>query len=103
LQASFPLGGDEGFPGLHIGELRGDREAMVRVLLTYTIRRPFVARAEVASGRSATGGSALSTAGWIFGGRAGFGADTPVGPVRFEYGVAKDGRSAFFVRLGQWF
>jgi NTE family protein len=103
LQATFPLGGDEGFPGLHIGELRGDREAMVSVLLTYTIRRPFVARAEVASGRSATGGSALSTTGWIFGGRAGFGADTPVGPVRFEYGVTKNGRSAVFVRLGQWF
>jgi predicted acylesterase/phospholipase RssA len=103
LQASFPLGGDEGFPGLHIGELRGDREAMVSVLLTYTIRRPFVARAEIATGRSATGGSALSTAGWIFGGRAGFGADTPVGAVRLEYGVAESGRSAFFVRLGQWF
>jgi NTE family protein len=103
LRASFPLGGDEGFPGLHIGELRGDREAMASVLLTYTIRRPFVARVEVASGRSATGGSALSTRGWIFGGRAGFGADTPVGPVRFEYGVAEKGRTAFFVRLGQWF
>ena len=103
LQESFPLGGDDGFPGLHIGELRGDREAMASVLLTYTIKRPFVARAEVASGRSATGGPALSTAGWIVGGRAGFGADTPVGPVRFEYGVTKDGRSAVLVRLGQWF
>src|SRR4051812_26349761 len=103
LQATLPLGGDEGFPGLHIGELRGDRESMARLLLTYTIRRPFVARAELASGRSATGGPALTTSGWIFGGRIGLGADTPVGPVRFEYGVASGGRDAFFVRLGQWF
>src|SRR3954467_13496196 len=103
LQATFPLGGDEGFPGLHIGELRGDRESMARVLLTYTIRHPFVARAERASGRSATGGPALTTSGWIFGGRIGLGADTPVGPVRFEYGLASGGRNAFFVRLGQWF
>ena len=103
LQATFPLGGDEGFPGLHIGELRGDRESMARVLVTYTIRGPFVARAEVASGRSATGGPALSAHGWVFGGRIGLGAETPVGPVRFEYGVATEGRTALFVRLGQWF
>jgi hypothetical protein len=76
---------------------------MARLLLTYTIRRPFVARAEFASGRSATGGPALTTSGWIFGGRIGLGAETPVGPVRFEYGVASGGRNAFFVRLGQWF
>ena len=31
------------------------------------------------------------------------GADTPVGPVRFEYGVALHGRNAVFVRLGRWF
>jgi len=31
--------------------------------------------------------------------RAGVGADTPVGPVRFEYGLATHGRGAFFVRL----
>jgi hypothetical protein len=103
LQATFPLGGDDGFPGMHIGELRGDRESMASLLLTYSIRRPFVARAELASGRSATGGPALTTSGWIFGGRLGLGAETPVGPVRFEYGLASGGRNAFFVRLGQWF
>jgi outer membrane translocation and assembly module TamA len=40
---------------------------------------------------------------WIVGARAGLGAETPVGPVRFEYGVASGGRGAVFVRLGRWF
>jgi outer membrane translocation and assembly module TamA len=31
------------------------------------------------------------------------GADTPVGPVRFEYGLADEDRGAFFVRIGRWF
>jgi hypothetical protein len=35
--------------------------------------------------------------------RAGVGAETPVGPVRLEYGVANGGRGAVFVRLGRWF
>ena len=102
-QASFPLGGEDGFPGLHIGERRGDREALLRVLLTYVLRGPLVGRLEVATGRSAIGGPVLGSAGWIVGARAGVGAETPVGPVRFEYGVGSGGRGAVFVRLGRWF
>ena len=40
--------------------------------------------------------------GWVGGIRAGFGADTPVGPVRFEYGYSTEDRGAVFVRLGEW-
>ena len=29
LQATFPLGGEDGFPGLHLGERRGDREVVL--------------------------------------------------------------------------
>jgi predicted acylesterase/phospholipase RssA len=103
LQATFPLGGEDGFPGLHLGERRGDREAMVGVLVTYGLKGPFVGRVELATGRSALGGPALDSDGWITGVRAGVGAETPVGPVRFEYGVASGGRGAVFVRLGRWF
>jgi NTE family protein len=103
LQATFPLGGDDGFPGLHIGELRGDREVFVDLLLTYPLKAPFVGRLEAAAGRSATGGDLIAGDGWVGGARIGLGAETPVGPVRFEYGLATEGRSAFFVRLGRWF
>lgn len=102
-QATFPLGGEDGFPGLHIGERRGDREALLRLLLTYVLKGPFVGRVEVATGRTALGGPVLGSSSWIVGARAGVGAETPVGPVRFEYGVASGGRGAVFVRLGRWF
>jgi predicted acylesterase/phospholipase RssA len=103
LQATFPLGGEDGFPGLHLGERRGDREAMLGLLITYGLKGPFVGRVELATGRSALGGPAVGSDGWIAGARAGVGAETPVGPVRFEYGVASGGRGAVFVRLGRWF
>ena len=47
--------------------------------------------------------AAFPGGGWTAGVRAGVGAETPVGPVRFEYGVALRGRDALFVRLGRWF
>jgi predicted acylesterase/phospholipase RssA len=101
-QATFPLGGDDGFPGLHLGERRGDREALVGVMLTYTLQGPFVGRVELVAGRSASGGPLLDANGWITGVRAGVGAETPLGPVRFEYGITGE-RGAVFVRLGRWF
>ena len=103
LQATFPLGGDDGFPGLHLGEYRGDRETLVDLMATYPLRGPFVARVELATGRTALGGSLFGSGRWRVGVRAGLGAETPVGPVRLEYGVADGGRGAVFVRLGRWF
>jgi predicted acylesterase/phospholipase RssA len=103
LQATFPLGGEDGFPGLHIGERRGDRETLFGLMITYGLKGPFVGRLEIVTGRSAVGGPLIRTNGWIAGARAGIGAETPVGPVRFEYGLASGGRGAVFVRLGRWF
>jgi len=102
-QSTFALGGDDGFPGLHLGERRGDREALVGLMLTYGLTGPFVARMELVTGRTAFGGSFLDSQGWMTGVRAGVGAHTPVGPVRVEYGVAHTGRGALFIRLGRWF
>jgi NTE family protein len=103
LQSEFALGGDDGFPGLHVGERRGNREALIGLMLTYELAGPFVARAELVSGRTRQGGGLVGSAGWLTGVRAGLGAHTPVGPVRVEYGVASTGRGAVFVRLGRWF
>ena len=103
LQLATPLGGAEGFPGLHLGERRGDREVMGAVLLTQPLAGPLVARLELAAGRSGVGGPLVDGDGWLAGARLGLGAETPVGPVRVEYGHATIGRGALFVRVGRWF
>jgi NTE family protein len=102
-QIGFPLGGDNGFPGYHLGERRGDREAMASVLFTVPVRGPVLARLELAAGGTDARSPRFSGGGWTAGMRLGVGADTPVGPVRFEYGVALRGRNSLFVRLGRWF
>jgi NTE family protein len=102
IQLAFPLGGEDGFPGLHIGERRGDREAMLGLMFTVPLKGPLLGRVEFAGGRTANGGPLLDDDGWVGGIRAGIGADTPVGPVRFEYGYSTEERGAVFVRLGDW-
>jgi hypothetical protein len=103
IHLGIPLGGNDGFPGLHIGERRGDREAMLSFLIATPIKGPLLARVELAGGRSGAGGAFIDSDGWVAGVRAGIGAETPLGPVRFEYGVATGGRDALFVRIGRWF
>ena len=103
LHLEFPLGGDEGFPGLHIGELRASREAMLGAAISTPVLGPVLARVELAVGRTADTGGPLGDDGWVGGARAGLGADTPVGPVRFEYGYGTEDRGAVYVRLGRWF
>lgn len=102
IQLAFPLGGDDGFPGLHLGERRGDREAMLGLMFTVPLKGPLLGRVEFAGGRTANGGPLLGDDGWVGGVRAGIGADTPVGLVRFEYGYSTEDRGAVFVRLGDW-
>jgi predicted acylesterase/phospholipase RssA len=103
LQTSFEFGGDEGFPGLLIGERRGDRELVLRIQGAVLVRGPLAVRLLVAGGRSALGGGLLAGSRWLGGARAGLRADTPIGPVVLEYGVATNGRRAVFVRVGRWF
>jgi NTE family protein len=103
LQLAFPLGGDEGFPGLHIGERRGSREAMLGAAVSLPVLGPVLARFELAVGRTADAGGLVGRQGWAGGARAGLGAETPVGPVRFEYGYGTEDRGAVYVRLGRWF
>ena len=102
LQHAFPLGGEDGFPGLHIGELRGDREAMLGLMFTAPLKGPLLGRVELAVGRTAAGGALLGDQEWLGGVRAGLGADTPVGQVRFEYGYSTEDRGAVLIRLGDW-
>ncbi len=103
VQETFALGGMEGFPGLHLGERRGDREALGGLLLEQRVAGPVLARLELAAGRTALGGPLLGEAGWVGGVRAGLGVDSGLGPVRAEYGRNTDGLGAIFVRIGRWF
>ena len=103
VQAGFEFGGQGGFPGLQVGERRGDRELVARLQSSWQVRGPLALRFLMAVGRSATGGGLVAEDRWLAGIRAGVGAETPIGPVSFEYGVASNGRRAAFVRVGRWF
>ncbi len=103
IQAGFPLGGTDGFPGLHITERRGQREAMASVLVSRLVAPRVGFRVELAAGRSAVDGPLLADDGWIGGVRLGVAIDTPIGPVRTEYGYNSDDRGALLVRFGRWF
>ncbi len=103
LDLEFPLGGELGFPGLGLGERRGNREVVVGTALTYPVIRILHARVEVVVGRTARDGALLGSDDWLVGARFGLGAETPLGPLRFEYGVTEDDRGAFFIRIGRWF
>lgn len=102
IQYSLALGGADGFPGRHIGELRGDREALFGLALAWPLVGPLHLRVDGMTGRIATGGGLLASDGWLTGVRGGVEADTPVGPVRVELGLG-GGREMLFVRLGRWF
>jgi NTE family protein len=103
LELTYALGGSNGFPGLRIGNDRGDREVMAGLTAARRIIGPVAVRLEVDGGQTATGGPAFPTLPWLVGVRGGLGAETPVGPVRFEYGGTNRGQRALFVRIGYWF
>ncbi len=103
IHMAFELGGDDGFPGLHVRERRGDREVFARVQSAWQVRGPVALRMLVAAGRSASGGPLFTGETWLAGIRLGAGAATPIGPVAFEYGFASNGRRAAFIRVGRWF
>ncbi|MEZ4585799.1 MAG: patatin-like phospholipase family protein [Gemmatimonadales bacterium] len=100
-QWTFPLGGYGGFPGLHLGEERGTREASGSLRLGVSIKGPIELRVLLAGGRAWS--PADSSRDWLGGVRLGLGADTPAGPIDLAYGVSTSGRGALYLRLGQWF
>jgi predicted acylesterase/phospholipase RssA len=109
IQETFALGGDDGFAGFRIGELRGSQEAFGSLMVRKRINALLHARIEFMSGEVASGYGALTrlagtTSGELFGGvRAGLEAATPVGPIRVEEGVANTGQRAILIRVGRWF
>jgi len=109
IQETFALGGDDGFAGFRIGELRGTQEAFGSILVRKRMNALIHLRVEVMAGDVSSGYGALvrvpgTTSGEVFGGlRAGLEASTPVGPIRVEEGVANTGQRAILIRVGRWF
>lgn len=102
LQHELELGGPDGFPGYHIGELRGDRELFGSLEVDVAVLGPLELQLEGAGGRIARGGPLWQRDDWRAGFRAGVGAVTPLGRVRVAVGFS-EGREQLFVRLGQFF
>jgi outer membrane translocation and assembly module TamA len=100
---TFVLGGNEGFPGLHRFELRGDREAVASLQTMFRMADQVHLRLLLAAGRIGTGGPLLGDEDWRAGIRVGVGVETPIGPIYFESGRGSRGRKASLVRIGRWF
>jgi len=111
LRLTFPLGGLDGFPGLHMLERRGTEEAYTSLSVSHPILGPIAFRVELSAGNTAysdsTDVSVFTAEDWLIGARAGFIVrNTLLGPVRVEYGASTvDGvyRDNLFLRVGSWF
>ncbi len=109
LQSTFPLGGNEGFPGLRLAERRGFQELLFGLSALRPLIGPVALRAEGMVGAVGSGPGFLRRGGtsydgeWLQGIRAGVEIRTPLGPVRLEEGVNSRGDWEGFVRTGTWF
>lgn len=103
IHRAFVFGGDDGFPGLTRQVTRGDRETLLSLQSSYRLAGPVSARLLLATGRSSNGGALFDDDNWRAGARAGFGIESLLGPILFEFGWADGGETATWVRLGRWF
>ena len=103
LTAWLPLGGSEGFAGLRIGERLGRAEAAATAEVSRAVMGPVRLQHTLMGGQVATDPARPLDGAWLGGVRMGIGADTPIGPVRAQYGVNGDRRSQWYLRVGHWF
>ena len=108
LQASFPLGGDDGFPGLRLTERRGFQELLFGLMARHPLAGPVAVRLEGMAGAVGSGPGFLRrglgyNGEWLGGVRGGIEIRTLLGLVRLEEGVNSNGDWQGFVRTGTWF
>jgi predicted acylesterase/phospholipase RssA len=109
IAQTFTLGGEDGFAGLRIGELRGSQEAFASLLLKRHVTSILSVRVEPMAGEIGRGSGVLipelgTYYGKLYSGvRAGVEADTPLGPIRVEEGFNSGGTRGTLVRVGYWF
>jgi NTE family protein len=109
IQHTFTLGGEDGFAGYRITELRGSQELFGSVLFRHRINSIVKARLEGMVGSMGDGYGFLTRRDTTYYGavkagfRVGVEAQTPLGPIRAEEGFSGDGRRATLIRFGYWF
>ena len=109
LQHTFVLGGDDGFAGFRLGELRGSQEAFGSLLFKVPVNTTLKLRIEAMAGAVGTGYGVFQPVDSTrygklnTGVRAGIEVDTPLGPIRVEEGINGQGRKATLIRVGYWF
>ncbi len=97
------LGGEDGFPGLRFGALRGSRVASVSLTVAQPLFGPVKASLTLAQGKTSEGPALMPRGDWVFGTGITVGVATPFGPVQAGYGVATVGHGVFALRAGTWF
>jgi NTE family protein len=111
LRLTFPLGGYDGFPGLHMLERRGTEEFYSALSVSHPIAGAIRVQVEVAAGNSRFADSTVTSffneEDFLVGGRIGFIVrNSPLGPVRLMYGGTRANgvyRDQLFLRVGNWF
>ena len=102
-QHRFLFGGLDGFAGLHIGELRSERELFGSLVLLYPLKGQLLLRIEPMIGAAGGTSGLLPDTDPVTGIRMGLNLNSGLGPIRVEYGVSEGGRDGLLVRLGRWF
>lgn len=103
LTARFTLGDKDGFAGFRIGEKLAYTQGVLQSDVGVPLRGPLHALLTVMGGQ-VSGDPARPLSGtWYTGTRLGLGADSPLGPLRLQYGVNSERRTAWYFRIGRWF
>lgn len=100
--ARFLLGGTDGFPGLNVGESIGTWTASYMLDAARPLYGPLSTQVTGMTGTVSPSSDRAFGGAWLFGVRLGIGADSPLGPLRLQYGLASNGRRQWFARVGRW-
>ena len=100
--AWFLLGGTEGFPGLNVRESIGTWTASYMLDAARHLYGPLNTQVTGMTGTVSRSADRAFGGTWLFGARVGIGADSPIGPIRLQYGLSTTGRRRWFARIGRW-
>jgi hypothetical protein len=100
--AWFLLGGTEGFPGLNVKESIGTWTASYMLDAARHLYGPLNTQVTGMTGTVSRSADRSFGGAWLFGARLGIGADSPIGPIRLQYGLSTTGRRQWFARIGRW-
>ena len=100
--AWFLLGGTDGFPGLNVRESIGTWSASYALDAARHLYGPLNTQVTAMTGTVSRSADRGFGGAWLFGARVGVGADSPIGPLRLQYGLSTNGRRQWFARIGRW-